>query len=129
MPNDPGKMTPEDQQRLQKMLEGNRVAILPKKSDAPIAGCRQCSNCYWNPSGKVCQLEPLRSQYLPAPGGGIGLKDVPAIVPPDYGCSHHDYECEVAPHRRRDVTELQIRTAREAAMPPKKTVAPGLKDG
>jgi hypothetical protein len=100
---------------LKKVLEGSRVAILSPKSTTPLAGGRACSNCYWNPSGKVCQLEPLRSQYLPVGPGQLGLKDTPAVVPPDYVCSHHDYEIEVPENRRRNVTALQLKSAKEAS--------------
>jgi hypothetical protein len=99
---------PED---LKKVLEGNRVALINPKP--PLPSGRRCGNCYWNPSGKVCQLNPLVSTYLPVGPGQIGLKDTPAVVPPEYVCSHHDYECEVPEHRRRDKNELQVKTLRE----------------
>ena len=95
---------PED---LKKVLEGNRVALINPKP--PSSSDRCCGNCYWNPSGKVCQLEPLRSTYVPVGPGQLGLKDTPAVVLPGYVCSHHDYEIEVPERRKRNVTELQAR--------------------
>ena len=99
---------PED---LKKVLEGNRVAFINPKPPVPSGRC--CGNCFWNPSGKVCQLEPLRSTYVPVGPGQLGLKDTPAVVPPEYVCSHHDYESEVPAHRRRSLTELQVKTLRD----------------
>lgn len=70
---------------------------------------RQCGNCYWNPSGQVCQLEPMSVTETKTkkivPGALLGAaaktedvverNTVPRFTPPHYVCSHHSFAREM----------------------------------
>lgn len=84
MPDPKSSPVPAD---LAKMLEGNRVAVLHGPQASSIQGRRACANCYWNPSGQICQVDPLKTQAFLVPNGArIEMKcvDVPQRVPNEY---------------------------------------------
>jgi hypothetical protein len=71
---------------------------------------RRCSNCYFNQTGNVCQLNPMavveaRVEKI-VPSALVGQpsrketetehRALPAFTSPDYGCSHHEYAAEVS---------------------------------
>lgn len=68
---------------------------------------RNCGNCYFNPTGQICQIEPMEvietRSVKHSPGPLIGQakqeptverSSVPRFTPTGYGCSKHAFAHE-----------------------------------